>query len=60
MNDAVKWEELTKEQQDEFTMGGLVEKIDWYLNEMTSAVDVKLYDEKTVNSYLNKIKYRAQ
>jgi hypothetical protein len=60
MNDAVKWEELTKEQQDEFTMNRLVEKIDWYLNEMTSAVDAKLYDDKTVNSYLDKIKYRAQ
>lgn len=59
MNNAVKWEELTKEQQDEFTMGGLVEKIDWYLNEMTSAVDVKLYNDKTVNEYLNKIKYRV-
>lgn len=60
MNEAVRWENLTKEQQDEFTMYGNVEKIDWYFSEMSSAVDPKLYDDKTVNSYLDKIKVRAQ
>ena len=52
MREAIRWESLTKEQQNEFTMGGNVEKIDWYFNDLNSAVKPELYNEKTVNEYL--------
>lgn len=60
MKEAIKWESLTKEQQNEFTMYGNIEKIDWYFSDLDSTVDPNLYDEKTVNEYLKLIKYRSQ
>jgi len=60
MNESVKWGSLTDRQKDEFTMYGNIEKIDWYFSDLNSAVNENLYDEKTVNGYLNRIKNREQ
>lgn len=60
MKEAVRWEQLTEKQKNEFTMYGNVEKIDWYFSELNTAIKPDLYTEKTVNDFLKKIKYRSQ
>jgi len=60
MKEAIRWDLLSIEQKNGFTMNGAVEKIDWYFSDLDSSVKPELYDEKTVNEYLSKIKYRAQ
>lgn len=60
MKEAIRWETLTEEQRDEFTMYGNVQKDDWFFSDLNSAVREELYDKNTVDSYLEKIKYRAQ
>jgi hypothetical protein len=60
MKEAVKWDLLSIEQKNEFTMGGLVEKIDWFFSDLDSAVKYELFSEKTVNEYLKLIQHRTQ
>lgn len=60
MKEAIKWDSLTKEQQNEFTMDGNIDVIHWYFSDLNTAVDSTLYSEKTVNYYLNQIKFRNQ
>lgn len=60
MKEAIRWDLLSIEQKNEFTMNGTVEKIDWFFSDLDSAVKTELYNEKTVNDYLFKIKQRAQ
>lgn len=60
MKEAIRWDLLSIEQKNGFTMNGTVEKIDWFFSDLDSAVKPELYDEKTVDDYLFKIKQRAQ
>lgn len=58
MKEAIRWESLTKEQQNAFTMSGNVKVIHWYFSDLNNAVDEKLYSKDTVDSYLRKIQYK--
>jgi hypothetical protein len=60
MKEAIKWESLTKKQQDEFTMYGNVEKIDWFFSDLDTAVKPNLYNTETVEEYLRLIKRGSQ
>ncbi len=60
MKEAVKWNSLTEEQKNEFTMNGNIPVAHWYFSDLDSAVKPELYSENVVNEYLSKIKYRAQ
>ena len=59
MNEAIKWESLTKEQQEAFTMYGNVKMVPWHFNDLNNTVDERLFTKDVVDSYLNKIKYRV-
>ncbi len=58
MKEAIRWESLTKEQQNAFTMSGNVKVIHWYFSDLNNAVDERLYSKDTVDSYLRKIQYK--
>lgn len=54
---AIKWEELTYQQQNEFLLDGNIELLHWYLLDLNFTVNKDLYTEKIVNGYLDLIKY---
>lgn len=60
MKQAIMWDLLSIEQKNEFTMDGNIPVAHWFFSDLDSTVKPELYDEKTVNDYLFKIKHQAQ
>ena len=54
--EAPRWESLTNEQREKFSMYGNVEILNWYFSDLNATVNENLYNEETVNKYLKKIK----
>jgi len=55
-NTPVKWEELTEDERNRFTMNDTVEKKDWWRgNDMNSAAENNFYSKELVDSMIGKI-----
>jgi hypothetical protein len=57
---AIKWDELSKNIQENFLMDGHIELLNWYFSDLNSAVNEKLYSEEVVNGYLERIKNKKE
>lgn len=59
MKEAIRWELLKKEQQDQFLMNGNIDLVHWYISSLDTAIDPSSYTKESIDIYLNKIKYKV-